>query len=325
MIFQYTKHNKMKNLKRFYLPILSCSLFLLACKKEKLNSANQISEEPTSIPKSSRPGYQFQTLDVPEEWGYYTSVYGNNSTGKAVGNYVTAGEETHGFIYSDGQFIDVFIPDADKNNRGILNDINDAGVSVGTFNYPKKVDHDMIVHSFVRSADGVITILPDAVPGSPLTEATGINNSGTIVGFYYDASSNRHGFIFKNGVHTTYDKPGAARTLLTGINDQGKIVGFYRDINGIAYGFTLLNGVTTEVSFPGSVSTKLHHINNNEVIVGEYEDGSGVLHGFLLKDGKYLTLDFPGSYDTALLGINDNGVIVGTYDGFSHGLIATPN
>lgn len=315
----------MKHLKRVYLPILSCSLFLLSCKKEKLNSENQISEEPTSVSKSSRPGYQFQTLDVPEEWGYYTSAYGINNTGIIVGNYVTTGEEAHGFIYYDGQFTDVFIPDADKNNRGILNDINDAGASVGTFNYPKKVDHDMIVHSFIRSANGVITILPDAVPGSPLTEATGINNSGTIVGFYYDANSNRHGFILNNGVYTTYDKPGAARTLLTGINNQGKIVGFYRNLNGIAYGFTLLNGVTTEVFFPEAASTKLHGINNDGLIIGEYEDASGIIHGFLLKDGKYITLDFPGAFDTSVLEINDSGVIVGSYDGFSHGLIGIPN
>jgi uncharacterized membrane protein len=315
----------MKHLKGFYLPILSCFLFLLSCKKEKLNPANQISENPTSVFKSSRPGYQFQTLDVPLSWGSGTSAFGNSNTGKIVGNYVTKNQEFHGFIFDNGQFTDVFLPEADKDNRGGLTDINDGSVSIGSFNYPKNIDHDQVIHSFQRSATGIFTILPDAIPRALLTEAMGINNPGTIVGFYYDENSSRHGFIFRTGIFITYDKPGAARTLLMGINDQGKIVGFYRDANGIGRGFALLDGITEEIIFPGATETRPHGINKTGQIVGEYIDNMGITHGFILKGGNYITFDFPGSYDTALLGINDNGVIVGTYDGFSHGMIATPN
>jgi len=165
--------------------------------------------------------------------------------------------------------------------------INDESVSIGSFNYPKNTDHDQIIHSFKHDANGAINILPDAIAGALLTEATGINNSGTIVGFYYDANSSRHDFISKNGVHFTYDRPGAARTLLMGINDKGKIVGFYRDGNGIGRGFTLLNGITEDVVFPGAIETRPHSINKTGLIIGEYIDDAGITHGFLLQNGRY--------------------------------------
>ena len=315
-------------MKQTILMIAVC-IFFSSCSKNNtvFDKDELLTEEKTTISSFSKiqNGYKFQELDVPVEWGDNTSAFGNNNAGKIVGNYVTRNGELHGFIFDKGQFTDVFLEDADKKNRGGLNEINDEGVCIGYFNYPKSVDHDQIAHVFKRFADGSISLLPDAAPGALLTEAAGINNSGTIVGFYHDASSARHGFILQNGVYTTYDKPGAFRTLLTGINDEGKIVGFYRDINLIAHGFTLFNGITEDVVFPGSVHTKLHGINRSGQIVGEYEDAAGITHGFLFKNGNYKTLDFPGSFDTALLGINDDGIIVGSYNGFSRGLIAIPN
>jgi len=308
--------------------VLAVGLLFSSCSKNTVFDKNNfLTEDKTTISSlnKSQNGYKFQAFDVPAEWGDNTSAFGNNNSGTIVGNYVTRNGEVHGFIFDNEQFTDVFLPEADKDSRGGLYDINDESISIGSFNYPKKVDHDQVGHSFKRSADGIITVLPDAAPGALLTETNGINNSGTIVGFYHDANSARHGFILNNGVYTSYDKPGAVRTLLTGINNQGKIVGFYRDIHLVAHGFTLFDGITEDVDFPGSTGTKLHGINKTGQIVGEYLDDSGVTHGFLFENGKYKKLDFPGSFDTALLGINDDGIIVGSYNGFSRGLIAVPN
>jgi probable HAF family extracellular repeat protein len=309
--------------------IIAVGVFFCSCSKKNTvpDKDELLTEEKATISSlnKSQNGYKFQEFDVPAAWGDNTSAYGNNNSGKIVGNYVTRNGELHGFIFDNGQFTDVFVPEADRASRGYLNDINDEAISIGGFNYPKRVDHDQVVHAFKRSSDGVITVLPDAAPGALLTEAAGINNSGIIVGFYHDAISARHGFILSNGVSSTYDKPGAARTLLTGINDQGKIVGFYRGIDLVAHGFTLFNGITEDINFPGSTETKLHGINKTGQIVGEYLDDAGVTHGFLFENGKYTKLDFPGSFDTALLGINDDGIIVGSYNGFSRGLIAMPN
>ena len=58
----------------------------------------------------SSTGYSFKALDVPAEWGAYTSVYGVNSSGMIAGNYFNADETVHAFLYYRGQFTDVTIP-----------------------------------------------------------------------------------------------------------------------------------------------------------------------------------------------------------------------
>ena len=63
--------------------------------------------------------------------------------------------------------------------------------------------------------------------------ATGINNSGQIVGYYDDSSGNSHGFLYSNGTWTTLDDPLATKgTEAVGINDSGQIVGNYADSSG---------------------------------------------------------------------------------------------
>src|ERR1700726_3687474 len=55
-----------------------------------------------------------------------------------------------------------------------------------------------------------------------------INDTGQITGFYYTApgqSSFQSGFLFSNGVFTTFSVPGAFDTNAAGINDAGQIVG----------------------------------------------------------------------------------------------------
>jgi probable HAF family extracellular repeat protein len=79
------------------------------------------------------------------------------------------------------------------------------------------------------------------------TVASGIDDAGQIVGFYYDFSAHPHGFLYCGGVYTTLDDPlagngaafgGAAQgTYATGINAAGQIVGYYLDSNGIEHGF----------------------------------------------------------------------------------------
>ena len=72
------------------------------------------------------------------------------------------------------------------------------------------------------------------VPNSTGTLATGINAGGQIVGIYYDASGNSHGFLLKGGAFFTVDVPGSLvgvsgtlQTEANGINNAGDIVGDY--------------------------------------------------------------------------------------------------
>ena len=74
------------------------------------------------------------------------------------------------------------------------------------------------------------------VPGSTDTWASGINDSGQIVGGYFGADGT-HGFLLDQGSYTTLDVPGARYTWATGINASGQIVGGYSDAAGGQQGF----------------------------------------------------------------------------------------
>ena len=64
------------------------------------------------------------------------------------------------------------------------------------------------------------------VPGAASTQAYGINDAGQIVGSYYDAAGNLHGFGEANGSYYTADIPGASDTVATGISADA-VVGYY--------------------------------------------------------------------------------------------------
>ena len=72
------------------------------------------------------------------------------------------------------------------------------------------------------SADTIYSFTTIDVPGASLTEGFGINDSGQIVGDFFDATGS-HGFLDTGGSFTTIDVPGSV-TQTRGINDSGQIV-----------------------------------------------------------------------------------------------------
>jgi probable HAF family extracellular repeat protein len=63
------------------------------------------------------------------------------------------------------------------------------------------------------------------VPGATDTTAFGINDTGQIVGAFFDSAGVAHGFLDAGGNFTQIDVLGATRTDAYGINDAGQIVG----------------------------------------------------------------------------------------------------
>ena len=106
-------------------------------------------------------------------------------------------------------------------------------------------------HSFLRSAAGTYTEFDPPNTQGPGSSATGINDAGTIVGEYADASLARHGYLRKpDGSFVTFDDPNAAAvsgqgsnpivnlgTDPVGINDSGAVIGEFSDANGVRHGF----------------------------------------------------------------------------------------
>ena len=224
---------------------------------------------------------------------------GINDVGQIVGLFSNS-TGTHGFLDTNGNFTTIDDPDATVTTFGTTATeaygINNKGQIVGIYLGPG------YWKSFLYTA-GRFTTLADPVavfnPGPPDsggipfsgggTFATGINNSGQTVGYYFDSAGAFNGFVYTNGSFTTIDEPSApggtfgSGTIAFGINDWGEIVGAYYDVAGARHGFLYINGTFTTIDYPGSNYTTLNGINNARQIVGSFVDNANVAHGFLAE------------------------------------------
>lgn len=65
-------------------------------------------------------------------------------------------------------------------------------------------------------------------PGATSTQAWGINDSGTIAGYYYDVNNDIHSYLYDGTTFTPIDDfPGITGTQVLDINNDGVIVGGY--------------------------------------------------------------------------------------------------
>lgn len=144
--------------------------------------------------------------------------------------------------------------------------------------------------------------------------ANAVNDSGQIVGYFFDNSGAIHGYELSAGRFTTLDVPfaGATGTYADGINNSGEVVGGWT-VSGGSHGFTRIGGTYASFDYPGATQTFAIGVNTAGDIVGYYDDASGVQHGFLLSGGTYTSFDPPGALGTLAWAINDAGVIVGSY------------
>jgi probable HAF family extracellular repeat protein len=147
-------------------------------------------------------------------------------------------------------------------------------------------------------------------PGAEVTEATGINKAGDVVGSYVDAAGG-HGFLLKGGVYTTIDFPGSQFSYAQGINDKGKIVGLAEPIG---YLYDVKTQTFTTVQYPGAAYTYPLAINNAGTIAGYFFGTDQVYSGFELVDLTYTKIVPPGATGTFVNGISAAGKLVGFAD-----------
>ncbi len=128
----------------------------------------------------------------------------------------------HGFVMTADGAVTSY-PQA----RTMHNGINSSGAIAGNYFDSTNTSRQSYV-----IVDGVMTLF--SVPGALVTRAWDINASGSVVGFYRDASKNSHGFLLRDGEITSFDAdfPGVKQTLAYGINPAGDIVGYYQDATG---------------------------------------------------------------------------------------------
>jgi uncharacterized membrane protein len=248
--------------------------------------------------------YSMTTIDYPDARATFAS--GINNRGDIVGSYRIPGTR-HAMLIRSGVFIALPPASILLTNWSEASKSNDRGDLVGRF-----MDDDGVFHGFLASGRDYALRTLD-FPGAGDTQPRAINESGTVVGFWYRLEDDTyHGFIWNKGEFSEVNFPGAIHTFLTGINSRGDIVGSWQTESNI-HGFVFSQGqfLSLDAPFPDT-DTEPTDINDLGHVVGAYYNESGT-HGFLVAGETFATIDYPGAARTAVSGINSAGQIVGTH------------
>jgi len=207
----------------------------------------------------------FTTENYPNSM--MTQVTGVNNGRTTDGFYVDNGGTTHGFYDLGGVFTTVDFPGSAFNQ---LLGQNDMGQAAGYYSLSQNnstPDFPYVYDEFGGVFE-VITI-QSAVGGA---QATGVNNSQQICGFFVDSQGVNHGFVLNFGLFLTLDVPGSTFTQALGLNNNGQVVGDYMDQGGNTHGFvwTKAGGFQTIDNPNGIGTTVVNGINDKGVLVGFY-------------------------------------------------------
>jgi hypothetical protein len=242
-----------------------------------------------------------------------TDSYSVNNAGVIAGDYVDSAGVQHAMILDGKKLtsVDNSTCEVETGADGIaFYGINSAGTAVGWCLNSKT----SLEEGFTYSKGKFTTV---AFPKSNGTEATGINDSGEVVGLYLDSANAQHGFVKKGSKYTSIDVTGDTSADAYGINNAGDIAVYALDSSGDYQSF-IYNGKTfKKVGYPtaGALGSVAHKPNDKGDVVGTYYDTADDVHGFLLHGGKYYALNDPTGCkcDTRGDGVNDTLEIVGRY------------
>jgi probable HAF family extracellular repeat protein len=194
-----------------------------------------------------------------------TQVIAINNSSKTAGFYIDAAGNTHGFTDQRGSFLKVDFPGTPFNQ---LLGQNDSGQAAGY--YSTKADGTGPDHAYIFDEFGSVFELLN-IPASTSAQATGINNSGNVCGFFVDAKGVNHGFLLIRGRFELLHFPASAGTQALGLNNKGQVVGLYTDSSNNTHGFVYTVGTKTfqSIDDPDGVGTTIvNGINDKGVLVG---------------------------------------------------------
>lgn len=246
------------------------------------------------IVKSATANVLYNIVDIGTLGGQGSHAWGINDLGQVVGESQTISGVWHAFIWDSINGIQ----DIDTLGSGdsLAFCINNSGQVVGRYNYfPSQ--------AFIwNKQNGMQPLFPKYYR----SEAYGINDSGQIVGFYYDKQDSQ-GLAFlwdiQNGLQDLGD--GFARS----INNTGQIAGGWNNPREIA----LWTNGNVELLGTGQA----HGINDSGWLVGSTYPSSP--HGFIWNKSDGLRIISP-YLQSSTSDINILGQVIGCeYDGPSGG------
>lgn len=190
-------------------------------------------------------------------------------------------------------------------------DVNDAGRAVGWS------DTNLIMPYHRRAVlwdQGVITNLGTLHGGD--SQAQGINNKGTIVGYGAGATYPR-AFVWESGVMRDIEAllpPNSDWHLefAEAINDCDHIVGAGRPPGTTnRHGFLFRRGQVTDLGSFGGYGSHAYDLNDTGMVVGDADFPGGASHAFLWDGGVMTDLGTLGGRESWAVAINESAQIVG--------------
>jgi hypothetical protein len=197
-----------------------------------------------------------------------TQVIGVNNGGITDGFYIDQQGNNHGFYKRGRVYQTVDFPGTPFNQLLSQNDQNQAAGYYSLSQNNSTPDTPYVYDE--KGGVFQVIVIPGATGGA---QATGVNNSQQICGFYIDANGVNHGFLLNFGVFTRLDYPGSIFTQALGLNNSGNVVGVYMDASLHSHGFvyTRAGGFFTSVDDPNGVGTTVvNGINDLGLLVGFY-------------------------------------------------------
>ena len=242
--------------------------------------------------------HRYLLTDLGTLGGTESFAYAINDHGQIVGLARLSGDtSTHSFLYSNGTMTDL-----SPLNSGSIQTVGPTGINNSGQVASGLVVAGVYVPSIFDSASGDVELLGSL---GGVTDfgfsgvATSISNSGDAVGYSYTDTTNRHAFLYSNGLMTDIGSLGGYSAAL-GINDVGTIVGFSATETsaGPAHAFIYSSGLMRDIDpFVGEFSESYAHgVNKLGQVVGQYlvQDQSSH-HAFLFSDGTFRDIGVPGS------------------------------
>lgn len=212
-----------------------------------------------------------------------TQVTGLNNHGVTVGFFSTQNkaslvDDNIGFWAHNHHFHPIVFPTTDNSSPVVdqLLGVNDHRRAVGF--YVNAAGNNRAYRFNIKTGN----FHRVRIPGATAVVATGINNKGSISGFFTN-SSGTHGFFLRHtGTLFILDAPGATMTQAFGVNKHGEVVGAWTS-GSESHGFTWTRqGGFNTVDDPNGIgATVINGIDKQGVLVGFYTNSNGNTKGMI--------------------------------------------
>lgn len=168
-------------------------------------------------------------------------------------------------------------------------------------------------------AQGEVTDL--GTLGGSSSQALGVNDSGTVVGWSLKSNGKRAAFVANGAVANSMSElpePFGSLSTASAINDYGEICGWVRATGSKLHAW-MWNGAVSDIHTApggpaslGATVSSAYGINDSSQVVGDMTLGNGTVHGFVWQPSTGATmLSSLGGGESHARGINQQGWIVG--------------